>query len=85
MKRLDDKGRCCGIKPIVYKRYKILFCHRCDAQYELSTKMQVENFKWKYCDNCSEINETCGYANRDTRDCLKCGGTLPKDSRDGGV
>lgn len=75
MKKLDDKSRCCGRKPLVYKREGFLFCDRCDGQYDLISKIQVENFKYKYCDFCSDITETCGYANRDTRDCLKCGET----------
>lgn len=44
---LDDKGRCCGRKPIVYKRSPThLFCSRCDRAYDPLTKLQVENWAW---------------------------------------
>lgn len=43
---LNNKGQCCGSKPIVYKRWGILFCHRCDREYDLYTKEQRENFAW---------------------------------------
>lgn len=33
-KTLDELGRCCGRKPLVYKRPKhYLFCCRCNAQF----------------------------------------------------
>lgn len=32
---LDAKGRCCGRKPLVYKRDATLFCHRCSRAYTL--------------------------------------------------
>ena len=43
---LDDAGRCCGRKPIVYKREHFLYCHRCNAAYDLSTKHQKANWAW---------------------------------------
>lgn len=46
-KKLDDKGRCCGRKPVVYRRPDHrLFCTRCDAQYDPQTGTQVAN--WAY-------------------------------------
>ena len=47
MSKLDDKGRCCGRKPIRYKRKGTLFCSRCDREYSIETGEQVESFAWK--------------------------------------
>ena len=44
--KLDDQGRCCGRKPIVYKRPPMLFCSRCDRAFDAATKEQIEN--WAY-------------------------------------
>jgi len=47
IKRLNERGQCCGRKPIVYKRAPAhLFCPRCDAAYDPATGMQIEN--WAY-------------------------------------
>lgn len=48
LNRLDNKGRCCGRKPIEYKRYggHHLFCHRCDREYNPLTGIQQAN--WAY-------------------------------------
>ena len=49
---LDEKGRCCGRKPIVYLgRYTTpegpqKFCPRCDRSYDLETDKQIENWAW---------------------------------------
>ena len=75
-KKLDEKGRCCGRKPIVSKREPYLFCPRCDAQYPRDTQHQMENFKYKFCDNCGEITENSGRSVGNERDCLKCGGVV---------
>jgi len=46
-KRLDDKGRCCGIKPIKYKKPVLhYFCHRCDREYN-EDGYQVPNWAWE--------------------------------------
>ena len=45
-KRIDDKGRCCGRKPIAYKRPPRLFCPRCDAEFDVETGWQVSNFHY---------------------------------------
>jgi len=45
-KSLDDKGRCCGRKPVVYKRPHHLFCVRCNADYDPETGRQQQN--WCY-------------------------------------
>ena len=45
-KSLDDAGRCCGRKPMVYKRPHRLFCPRCDAEYKPETGRQQAN--WCY-------------------------------------
>ena len=39
-------GRCCGRKPLVYKRDGFLFCPRCDRAYSLADGKAVEN--WAY-------------------------------------
>lgn len=41
--KLDDKGRCCGRKPLVYKRPPHLFCDRCCASFDAVTGTQIEN------------------------------------------
>jgi hypothetical protein len=45
-KTLDEKGRCCGRKPIVYKRPPRLFCCRCDAAFDTVSGKQIPN--WAY-------------------------------------
>ena len=45
-KSLDSAGRCCGRKPMVYKRPHRLFCPRCDAEYNPATGRQQAN--WCY-------------------------------------
>jgi len=45
--RLDDAGRCCGRKPLVYKRpIHHLFCTRCCADFNPKTGEQIENWAW---------------------------------------
>jgi hypothetical protein len=44
--KLDNKGRCCGRKPIVYKRNPHLFCCRCDRAFDLDGN-QIENWAWQ--------------------------------------
>ncbi len=43
---IDSKGRCCGRKPLVYKRPPHLYCARCDRAYNPETLVQIEN--WAY-------------------------------------
>lgn len=43
---LDADGRCCGRKPIEYRRSPQLFCARCDRAYDPATKAQRPNFAW---------------------------------------
>ena len=43
---LDDKGRCCGRKPIRYKRDNYWFCPRCNRTY-WPTGRQRENWAFK--------------------------------------
>ena len=46
-RRLDEKGRCCGRKPLVYKRPSFhYFCSRCDREYSPDGRQQ-ENWKWE--------------------------------------
>lgn len=45
--RLDDKGRCCGRKPFVYKRDGHKFCPRCDRAYDLDDGEQITNWAWR--------------------------------------
>ena len=45
-KQVDEKGRCCGRKPIPYRRPPTLFCPRCDACFDPRTGKQIQN--WAY-------------------------------------
>lgn len=51
--KLNDDGRCCGRKPIVYKGRMSTtegpqrFCPRCDRAYELDAPYQINNWAWK--------------------------------------
>ena len=55
--KLDEKGRCCGRKPIHYQSSRdnfpghlprpTKFCDRCDRTYDPETGDQVENWAWK--------------------------------------
>jgi hypothetical protein len=51
---IDAKGRCCGRKPLHYKRGLTtslkrphLFCCRCDCSYDPETHEQLENWAYK--------------------------------------
>ena len=44
---LNDKGQCCGKKPLTYKRDGELFCPRCDRAYNIDTNQQIDNWAWK--------------------------------------
>jgi hypothetical protein len=44
---LDENGRCCGRKPIVYKRDRHLFCPRCDSTFDIDGKFQIKNWAWQ--------------------------------------
>ena len=44
---MDKKGRCCGQKPIRYKKTVTLFCSRCYREYSIETGEQVESVAWK--------------------------------------
>lgn len=51
-RRLDNKGRCCGRKPMVYKRpHPSLFCDRCHAAYDPATGEQIANWAYRWHDN----------------------------------
>ena len=44
---LDDKGRCCGRKPLAYKRpTHHFYCTRCNAQFDAQTGRQQANWAW---------------------------------------
>ena len=49
---LDDHGRCCGRKPMSYKRGHppipgpFLFCPRCDRAFDVNTHEQIPNWAW---------------------------------------
>lgn len=47
MSKLDEKGRCCGRKPIEYKRDRRKFCFRCDRSFDIETGEQMENWAWR--------------------------------------
>lgn len=44
---LDQKGRCCGRKPIEYKRPHRFFCGRCDRQFS-PTGDQEPNWAYRW-------------------------------------
>lgn len=50
--RLDDQGRCCGRKPLVYKKHRGdmhprgRFCPRCDRCFNMVDGEQIENWAW---------------------------------------
>ena len=45
---LDEKGRCCGRKPSVYRHPQPhLFCWRCDRVFDPETEAQIENWAWR--------------------------------------
>ena len=46
MEHLDEKGRCCGRKPLIYKREGEYFCPRCDRSFDIVTRKQKPNFAW---------------------------------------
>ena len=49
---LDEKGRCCGRKPLVYKGKNTTstgphrYCPRCDRAYDLDVNKQIPNWAW---------------------------------------
>jgi hypothetical protein len=47
---MDEFGRCCGRKPLVYRgRHgnRGFFCDRCCRRYDLDTREWIENWAWK--------------------------------------
>lgn len=43
---LDEKGRCCGVKPLIYKRpHYHTFCTRCDRSHGEDGDM-LANWAW---------------------------------------
>lgn len=53
MQQLDEKGRCCGRKPMVYRGRQSTaegpqrYCPRCDRSYDLAHNHQIPNWAWK--------------------------------------
>jgi hypothetical protein len=51
--KLDEKGRCCGRKPMAYKsQYSTStgphrYCPRCDRAYDLEENEQIPNWAWR--------------------------------------
>ena len=45
---MNEKGQCCGRKPLVYKRDGHYFCIRCDRAYRIDTRQQINNWAWKF-------------------------------------
>jgi nitrite reductase/ring-hydroxylating ferredoxin subunit len=54
-KKIDTHGRCCGRKPIHYKRPPRLFCPRCDAEFDVETGEQVANWAYRKTDGDFEF------------------------------
>jgi hypothetical protein len=52
-KKLDEKGRCCGRKSMVYRGKNTTeagphrFCGRCNAAYDLEENEQISNWAYK--------------------------------------
>lgn len=44
---LDGNGRCCGRKPLMYKRENYRFCDRCNRSYHRYQDFQINNWAWK--------------------------------------
>lgn len=45
--KLNDRGQCCGRKPLVYKRpAHHLYCTRCSAELDPITGVQQANWAW---------------------------------------
>lgn len=45
-RRLDERGRCCGRKPIPYRTTRHWFCDRCDRAYAMPSGEQIANWAW---------------------------------------
>lgn len=52
---LDQRGRCCGRKPLHYKggswnspARPMKFCDRCDREFDPVTGEQRENWAWRF-------------------------------------
>lgn len=52
--KLDNKGRCCGRKPMHYEggawnspKRPMKFCPRCDRAFDPETSEQVVNWAWR--------------------------------------
>jgi uncharacterized Zn finger protein (UPF0148 family) len=45
--KLDDKGRHCGRKPLIYRRQGIAFCPRCHRDFSLKSGEQQANWAWQ--------------------------------------
>jgi hypothetical protein len=43
---VGDRERCCGRKPMSYRRDGHWFCDRCDAAYRMPTGEQIANWAW---------------------------------------
>lgn len=48
--QIDESGRCCGRKPIAYKRPPHLFCSRCNASFDPKTGKQQSNWAFELVD-----------------------------------
>jgi len=49
---IDEKGRCCGRKPLVYKRpIHYLYCCRCNSEYHFGSHEQIANWAWQKVDD----------------------------------
>jgi hypothetical protein len=57
---LVDKGRCCGRKPLVYKREGHRFCHRCDRSYHRYQDFQIDNWAWKFRSEIAQFEYVTG-------------------------
>lgn len=55
---LTLEGRCCGRKPLEYKRPPHLFCTRCNRNYDPKSGLQQPSFGWVAQDGGFRLSDT---------------------------
>lgn len=55
--KINEKGQCpaCRVKPLTYKRQRMLFCYRCSREFDIESGDQRENFSWRRDDESGEF------------------------------
>ena len=68
MTQLNEKGQCCGRKPMVYRGRHTTsegphrYCPRCDRAYDLDDNYQIPNWAWKINPKTQEFERVIGVA-----------------------